>query len=321
MLSERIRIKLESRKDLPTIPATASAVLQSIDNPNASAASLARIIERDVSLTARVLAVANSPFYGLLRKVSTVELALVILGLSAVKEILLSLVVQRIFATMRTELLDVREFWNYSVYCGSTARFLARKLGYRVAGEAFVAGLIHDIGILIAAQFLPRDFAEIRKLQAKEGVGFMEAEKIILGNTHTDLGLWFAEKWNLPEQLRSAIFCHHMPLWSDEQMPAMTEGVPIDGGAELNPQKTLHRTTANENKVLTGLVGLAEFFAISGGFTKWMQDATQYDLFINEDLLAQVRGTFNIEDENSLITFLDTLMSEYTLAADMTITR
>ena len=134
MLNEKIRKKLEARKDLPTIPATAAAVLQSIDDPNASAASLARIIERDVSLTARVLAVANSPFYGLLRKVSTVELALVILGLSAVKEILLSLVVQRIFATMRTEVLDVREFWNYSVYCGSTARFLARKLGYRVAG-------------------------------------------------------------------------------------------------------------------------------------------------------------------------------------------
>lgn len=321
MLSEKIRIKLESRKDLPTIPATASAVLQSIDDPNASAASLARIIERDVSLTARVLAVANSPFYGLLRKVSTVELALVILGLSAVKEILLSLVVQRIFATMRTDLLDVREFWNYSVYCGSTARFLARKLGYRVAGEAFVAGLIHDIGILIAAQFLPRDFAEIRKLQAKEGIGFMEAEKIILGNSHNDLGLWFAEKWNLPEQLRSAIYCHHTPQWSDEQMPSMSEEMHTNGKAQQIPLKPLHRNTLNENKVLTGLVGLAEFFAISGGFTKWMQDTTQYDLFIHEDLLTQVRGTFTIEDEDSLVAFLATLMSEYTLAADMAISR
>lgn len=321
MLSEKIRTKLESRKDLPTIPATASAVLQSIDDPNASAASLARIIERDVSLTARVLAVANSPFYGLLRKVSTVELALVILGLSAVKEILLSLVVQRIFATMRTELLDIREFWNYSVYCGSTARFLARKLGYRVAGEAFVAGLIHDIGILIAAQFLPRDFAEIRKLQVKEGIGFMEAEKIILGGGHTDLGLWFAEKWNLPEQLRSAIFCHHTVTWSEEQIPTMSQETQLNDRTELNPAKPLRRNTMNENKVLTGLVGLAEFFAISGGFTKWMQDATQYDLFIHEDLLTQVRATFNVEDDDSLITFLDTLMSEYTLAADMAITR
>lgn len=321
MLSEKILAKLESRKDLPTIPATASAVLQSIDDPNASAASLARIIERDVSLTARVLAVANSPFYGLLRKVSTVELALVILGLSAVKEILLSLVVQRIFANMRTDLLDVRDFWNYSVYCGSTARFLARKLGYRVAGEAFVAGLIHDIGILIIAQFLPKEFTEIRRIQNSGAISYNEAEQYVLGNSHNEVGLWFAERWNLPEQLRCAIYCHHWTTWSDETLPSMGAELLHKESPEKSVKKQLPRNVALENRVLTSLVGLSEFFAINGGFTKWMLDEKKYDLFIHDDLLAQVQSTFNLEDDESLVALLNTLHSEYELAGDMAMAR
>lgn len=324
MLSEKIRKKLEARKDLPTIPATAAAVLQSIDDPNSSAASLARIIERDVSLTARVLAVANSPFYGLLRKVSTVELALVILGLSAVKEILLSLVVQRIFATMRTEVLDVREFWNYSVYCGSTARFLARKLGYRVAGEAFVAGLIHDIGILVAAQFLSKEFDEVRKLQAQSGLSFHEAELTVFHNTHNDIGLWFAERWNLPEQLRCAIFHHHTKEWTDDPLPVMSLDAPIATGAiPTEPKRTnsTQRNAAVENRILTGLVGLSEFFATNAGFTKWTFDNHTQQLFIPEDLLSQVQSKFTLDDEDALMSLLDTLKSEYDAASDMSTAR
>lgn len=324
MLNEKIRKKLEARKDLPTIPATAAAVLQSIDDPNASAASLARIIERDVSLTARVLAVANSPFYGLLRKVSTVELALVILGLSAVKEILLSLVVQRIFATMRTEVLDVREFWNYSVYCGSTARFLARKLGYRVAGEAFVAGLIHDIGILVASQFLSKEFAEVRKLQLQSGFSFHEAEMTVFHNTHNDIGLWFAERWNLPEQLRCAIFHHHTKEWSDDPLPVMSfdmQNTESTSQSEVKSKKGSQRNVAMENRILTGLVGLSEFFATNAGFTKWTFDNRTQQLFIPEDLLSQVQSKFTLDDEDALLHLLETLKTEYEAASDMSAVR
>jgi len=324
MLNEKIRKKLEARKDLPTIPATAAAVLQSIDDPNASAASLARIIERDVSLTARVLSVANSPFYGLLRKVSTVELALVILGLSAVKEILLSLVVQRIFATMRTEVLDVREFWNYSVYCGSTARFFARKLGYRVAGEAFVAGLIHDIGILVAAQFLPKEFTEMRKLQSQSGLSLLNAEMTVFQNTHNDIGLWFAERWNLPEQLRCAIFLHHKKEWTDEPLPIMSadgSNVSETVVTENTSKKNSPRNVAMENRVLTGLVGLAEFFATNAGLTKWTFDTQTQQLFIPDDLLSQVQTKFALEDEDALLQLLNTLKNEYEVAVDMSSVR
>jgi len=153
MLELTIQRKLESLRQLPTVPFVLSEVLNAVDNVNMSAAALASIIERDQSLAARVLAVANSPFYGFSRKISTIDLAIVVLGLNSIKEIVLSLVIKRFFTNIRRDLFDVNAFWQYSVFCGACSRLLARKLDYRIAGEAFVAGLTHDIGYIILIQY------------------------------------------------------------------------------------------------------------------------------------------------------------------------
>ena len=209
MLSPGIQRKLESLTQLPTIPFVISEVLSAVDNTNISASRLGSLIEHDQSLTAKVLKVANSPFYGFSRKISTIDLAIVVMGLNTIKEIVLSLAIQRFFSNINPMNFDIKSFWQYSVFCGASARLLARKLGYRLVGEAFVAGLMHDIGILIIIQYFYDHFKKIRELMRSRGASLIKAEKAVLKSTHCDIGAWIGERWNLPSQLCMSIRFHH----------------------------------------------------------------------------------------------------------------
>ncbi len=178
MLDPKIQKKLDSIVELPTIPTVMSQVLAALDNPKLSANQLASLIERDQTLTAKVLKVANSPFYGFARKISTIDLAVVILGINVLKEIVLSLLIQKFFSRLSKSMFDVKSFWNYSLFCGAAAKLLARKLGYKLAGEAFVAGLMHDLGILIIIENFRKQFGEIRKLQKVKNISLTEKYKL-----------------------------------------------------------------------------------------------------------------------------------------------
>lgn len=285
MLNDRIRTKLELMKQLPAIPAVASVVLQAIDNPDTSGIYLAKLIERDPALTARVLSVANSPFYGFSRKISTVELAIVLLGLSTIKEIIISLIIQGVFARVKNKVFDINQFWRYSVFCGSTARYFARRLGYRVAGEAFVAGLMHDVGILIQAEFFTNEFLEIREHQLKWGVSYVEAELTILQCSHTDIGAWFAEKWQLPSQLIDSLYYHHSVDIKDKE--------PLTHSNESNlmtdKQDIAFHLQQEIEQPLTALVALSELFAGELGFKQWANESENSStLYIPSILIEQL---------------------------------
>jgi len=309
MLNPFVQEKLESLKQLPTMPAIASAVLQTMDNADVNGVVLAKLIERDAALTARVLAVANSPFYGFSRKISTVELALVLLGLSTVKEIIISLILQGVFAKIQSNILDINVFWRYSVFCGSTSRFLARKLGYRVAGEAFVAGLMHDIGILIEAQYLTKEFVDIQHLQHKNGLSFLEAEYHVLQCTHCDIGAWFAEKWQLPAQLIESLYYHHSSDLKEKAVLAhFSDGKPI--------QETAYYLQQSIEQPLTALVALSEHFAAELGFKHWSgEDETSSPLYLPTPLVEHLTSLQFNDTPHSL---QDHLMDEFSAAVEFT---
>lgn len=211
MLTNAVKRKLQTLRDLPAIPTVISQLLRSLDNIDIPASQIAKLIERDQALTSKILQAANSPLYGFSRKISTVELAVVIMGFNSIKEIVISLVVQKFVKKYSKSLIDINQFWTYSVFCGAASRLLARKLGYRLAGEAFVAGLMHDMGILILIQHFNSDFRKIKVIQEEHKYSLVAAEEIVLGCTHADIGAWLAEKWNLPSQLVDAIQYHHTP--------------------------------------------------------------------------------------------------------------
>src|SRR5512133_1566252 len=144
MNPDTLRIKriTESILGLPTLPTVVSKMIELVDNPRTSAASLSRLISTDQALTARLLKLANSAYYGFQREISTVNMAIVVLGFNTVKDMGLSLSVFDMFKEGDTAgAFDTTQFWEHSVGCGIAARAIARFCGHRLAGEAFVAGL------------------------------------------------------------------------------------------------------------------------------------------------------------------------------------
>ncbi len=218
---QQIKRITESIISLPTLPTVVSKMIELVDNPKTSAASLARLISTDQALTARILKLANSAYYGFPREISTVNMAIVVLGFNTVKDMGLSLSVLDVFKGGPDSFwFDVAKYWEHSIGCGVAARMLARKYWPRLAAEAFVAGLLHDIGKIILNQYAPKEFAEVMSAVAQGPLELDEAELKIIGTGHAQVGAWLAEKWKLPRIIVEGIKYHHCP-WEAQKEPAL----------------------------------------------------------------------------------------------------
>jgi len=207
-----IRQKIQNILQLVPFPAVAMEVVRLVENPKTSASKLGEVISQDQALAAKVLKVANSPFYGFPKQISTINFAIVVLGFETLKEIVLSVSLASSLANKLDKDFEIEKFWRHSLLVGTTAKHLARDLGYRVSGEAFTAGLLHDIGILVIAQYFKKEFQQIVQIGKKREFPFEQIERRFLDNsTHYEIGAWLAERWNFPDQLVEAISFHHQP--------------------------------------------------------------------------------------------------------------
>jgi putative nucleotidyltransferase with HDIG domain len=217
MLSPQfIRDKVQTIIQLPALPAVAAEVVEMVENPKTSASKLGKVIETDQGLTSKVLKIANSAFYGFPKQIATVDFAIIVLGFDALKEIVISISLVSALQNKGNTSFDARGFWDHSIYSGVIARRLARDLGYRVSGEVFVGGLLHDMGVAVLHQHFQNEYKHILEEVKTSDVPFLEAEQNILGVTHAEIGGWLAERWNFPVHLVEAISTHHHPLDAKE---------------------------------------------------------------------------------------------------------
>lgn len=215
--TERLRRITEKIIGLPTLPIVVTRLIELVGNPRTSAGDLDHLISADQALSAKILKVSNSAFYGFPRKIVTVKWAIVVLGFEAVKNIGLSVALLERFPEGEShELFDRRQFWTHAIGCGAAARVLARRLGYRREAEAFVAGILHDIGKLILVEYFRDRFLAAVRLARRENLYIAQAEEILLGVSHAEVGGWLAEKWNLPGELVEVISRHHGPFPDEE---------------------------------------------------------------------------------------------------------
>lgn len=211
-VNDRLLQLVQTVRDLPALPEVVVKVMRLAEDPRSDAQSIARVIATDQAMTARVLKLANSAFYGLPRRVSTLSEAVVILGFRTIKNLAIA---ASTFELLNREVagywLQRGELWRHSLACAIGAQLIARRVRLPVVEEAFVSGLLHDIGKVAINLFVREQFDQIMERALQDRIPFVEAEQAVLGFNHAIAGAMIAEKWNLPASLVSVIRYHHQP--------------------------------------------------------------------------------------------------------------
>lgn len=207
---EQILKWVKSGKDLPVLSSTAKKVVQTA-LAGANAQKLAEVILESPTLTAKILRLVNSPYYGFTTKVATVQHAIVLLGFKTVRNLVLSISIVESFSVKHKGLFDHKKFCRDAFCSAIAADLLARESGYKDIEEVFVLGLLHDIGLLITAMFSPEMFDRVIRSGEESNRPIIEAEREILGTDHTELGEMISREWNLPSEIGLAIKFHHSP--------------------------------------------------------------------------------------------------------------
>ena len=202
--------ELKQIQDLPTLPSTFMRVLKALRNPKSTAKEIALIIESDQAITMRVLRLVNSSFYGLSRSVDSVQQAVVLLGSSTLKNVVISVsVFKALSGRSKDDTFDREAFWQHSIGCGMIARFLGGKINCGRDEEAFIAGIIHDIGKVVLDQYFHDNLLAVVRAVRERQISFYEAERAELEITHSEIGSALADIWGLPPNLIEVIGNHH----------------------------------------------------------------------------------------------------------------
>jgi putative nucleotidyltransferase with HDIG domain len=196
---------------LITLPDVYLRITRLIDDPNSSAADIAKAVNQDPSFTIRLLRVANSALYRFPSAVDTVAKAVSVIGTSQVRNLALSMSVASSFDGMLNELVSMPNFWRHSLYCALISRHLARQAGRCDRDALFTAGLLHDIGELVIFNRLPEQAKEslLLVLDSQDELPIHAAEHQVIGFDHSAVGGELARQWNLPPLLEECIAHHH----------------------------------------------------------------------------------------------------------------
>ncbi len=205
--------------DLPSMPFVATKVMQIVGDPNSTVDDLQNAIQDDQALASRILKIANSALYARSRQITTIADAIVMLGFNNIRSLAVASATKNLYLK-RGKVLGLKDrlLWEHSVAAAVIGRLVGRHTRPNIADEAFLWGLLHDIGKLVILQKLPDAFDRIVEAVYNEGREFVDVEQEVLGFTHAEVGAMIVNKWKLSERFESAIRNHHdvVPGKSDE---------------------------------------------------------------------------------------------------------
>lgn len=206
-----IRSTIQDVRDLPTLPNIAFEVMKFAGNPTKGITDLVEVMEVDVALTGKVLRTANSAYYGVPRKIDSLRMALVVIGMDEISNLVTTASVLKAFpARPGGSEWDAAAFWFHSAAIAELTTGLYDALAVPRPTGAYVAGLLHDIGRLVLHQYFHPYLMECDTLAEKEGIPRHRAEQQLLGVDHGHVGAWLAQRWNLPEEISGSIAQHHI---------------------------------------------------------------------------------------------------------------
>ena len=203
---------LNQVKDLPALPHVILKVVKMAAQPEVSAREIGQVIAQDPSFSVRLLKLANSSYYGLPQAVSTITDAVAMLGQHSVRNMALVAATQDVlYRAVSGYDLEAGDLWRHSLACAFAAEMLAVSCHYPESEEAFVAGLLHDVGKVIIGMHIEGAIPQIQAAMQAKSCTFIEAERAVLGFDHAEVGGRIASHWNLPSNLVQAISWHHQP--------------------------------------------------------------------------------------------------------------
>ena len=230
---------LNQIEKLPTLPVVAQQILKLISSRNSSMTQVAEVITRDQAIAARVIRLTNSAFYGLRSRITSIQHAIVILGLNTVKNLVLGVSVVKTFEdSARASVFNREQFWLHTFGTAMGAKLMAKHLQRPNDEDYFLAGLLHDIGILAIDQFLHQEFVEILKRSLKDNADFLTSEMDVLSMSHGGVGGFIAEKWNIPDFLIHTIKYHHTPVSFPSEVEASCDYISVVHVADAMSRKT-----------------------------------------------------------------------------------
>jgi HD-like signal output (HDOD) protein len=210
----KLMTKLEGLQHMPTIPAVLAPLLRYLQQPmeQLDVGKVADMIAQDKSLAVQCLQMANSPLFGRYQRIESLRGAIVGLGFQRVTDIAMSCTVLNMVP--KETGIDPVAFWEHSLGCALVCRHFARKISYADPAKAYLAGLLHDIGIIVNLWMLPGEFGRAFEVAKAEGIPLHEAEERELGFTHCESGSLLAERWELAPDLTQVVALHHRPCES-----------------------------------------------------------------------------------------------------------
>jgi len=207
-------------KDIPSLPEIVTKVMELVQDPNSSASSLSKVISHDPGLTSRVLRLVNSAYYGFPKQISSIQHAIMILGFTTMRGLVLSSSIYKIFSPKgdSSRMLDYKKFWKHSLITAIAAKNIKNYLKIQEQEDIFSAAILHDIGKIILDQYDHGNYIQAF-MQAPNFLNHnlvLHAEQSFCGVTHTEIGSMVADNWNLPLSITEVIKYHHNPSEAKE---------------------------------------------------------------------------------------------------------
>ncbi|MCL5673530.1 MAG: HDOD domain-containing protein [Deltaproteobacteria bacterium] len=254
---DEIMSAIKSTYSLPSLPEVINKINDLMDDDTVSVNYIGNLMTKDISLSAKILKIVNSPYYGFPQRIYNLNHALVLLGSNTLKSIVIT---SSIFDLMKDAM---KGLWEHSLFCGLTAKYIAKQInnGKQIIDEdlVFSAGLLHDIGKLIIAIKFKDDFNAAIKLAQEEKKVYVEAEKEVLSVSHADVGYYLTREWNYPASICTPIRFHHefLMLYSNEN---------IDKNYNIKSITNKNKLYYSKNYVIeTAIINLSDILAKSLG--------------------------------------------------------
>jgi len=226
---------IQSVDTLPTLPVIVNQIQKLIASSKSNMSQIAMVIARDQAISARVIRLINSAYFGFSKKIGSIQQAITLLGLTTVKNLVVGVSVIKAFGNSpATSFFDHSKFWLHCFGCGLCARYIAQKLRRPEPEEYFLCGLLHDIGILILDQHAHDAFKDVIQYAQEKSSTYYDAEHAVLDTDHCRVGGYIGLKWKLPATLVACIAGHHRPTVSDPKLGRALDVLPVVHIADIS---------------------------------------------------------------------------------------